>query len=44
MEDRTAAAGGRPPEGDWLGTRYVRFERRGSLAVCTVDRPEAPTP
>ena len=29
----------RPPEGDWLGTPYLRFERRGSLAVCTVDRP-----
>ncbi|MCE7884050.1 MAG: enoyl-CoA hydratase/isomerase family protein, partial [Actinobacteria bacterium ATB1] len=22
----------RPPEGDWLGTPYVRFERQGSLA------------
>lgn len=30
----------RPPEGDWLGTPYLRFERRGSLAVVTVDRPE----
>ena len=29
----------RPPEGDWMGTPYLRFERRGSLAVCTVDRP-----
>lgn len=29
----------RPPEGDWLGTPYLRFERRGSLAVVTVDRP-----
>ena len=30
----------RPPEGDWLGTPYLRFERRGPIAVCTVDRPE----
>ena len=31
----------RPPEGDWLGTPYLRLERRGSIAVLTVDRPEA---
>lgn len=31
----------RPPEGEWLGTPYVRFERGGSLARCIVDRPEA---
>lgn len=41
----TGAAGragaARPPEGDWLGTPYLRFERRGSLAVCAVDRPKA---
>jgi enoyl-CoA hydratase len=30
----------RPPDGDWLGTPYLRFERRGPIAVCTVDRPE----
>ncbi|MCU1390410.1 MAG: Enoyl-CoA hydratase/isomerase, partial [Ilumatobacteraceae bacterium] len=30
----------RPPDGDWLGTPYLRFERRGSIAVVTVDRPE----
>jgi enoyl-CoA hydratase/carnithine racemase len=30
---------GRPPEGDWLGSPYLRFERRGSIAVVTVDRP-----
>lgn len=29
----------RPPEGDWLGTPFLRFERRGSIAVVTVDRP-----
>jgi enoyl-CoA hydratase len=31
----------RPPEGDWLGTPFVRFERHGALAHCIVDRPEA---
>ena len=31
----------RPPEGDWLGTPYLRFERHGSIAHCVVDRPEA---
>jgi enoyl-CoA hydratase/carnithine racemase len=31
----------RPPEGDWLGTPYLRFERKGSIALVTVDRPEA---
>jgi enoyl-CoA hydratase len=31
----------RPPDGDWLGTPYLRFERHGSLAHCIVDRPEA---
>src|SRR3954463_12516121 len=30
----------RPPEGDWLGTPYLRFERHGSLAWCVVDRPD----
>jgi enoyl-CoA hydratase len=29
-----------PPDGDWLGTPFLRFERDGSLAVLTVDRPE----
>lgn len=28
----------RPPQGDWMGTPYLRFDRRGSLAICTVDR------
>jgi enoyl-CoA hydratase len=32
---------GRPPEGDWLGSPFLRFERTGSLARVTVDRPEA---
>lgn len=35
------AAGPRPPEGDWLGTRYLRFERVGPVARCVVDRPDA---
>ena len=35
-----AAASPRPPEGDWLGTPYLRFERHGSLAHLIVDRPE----
>jgi enoyl-CoA hydratase/carnithine racemase len=30
----------RPPEGDWLGTPFLEFERRGAVAVCTVNRPE----
>jgi enoyl-CoA hydratase len=32
---------GDPPEGDWLGTPYLRFERHGPLAHLVVDRPEA---
>lgn len=31
----------RPPEGDWLGTPFLKFEREGPFAVCTLDRPEA---
>jgi enoyl-CoA hydratase len=31
----------RPPDGDWLGTPYLSFERQGPIAVCTIDRPEA---
>jgi len=31
----------RPPEGDWLGTPYLKLERRGPFAVVTVDRPDA---
>lgn len=34
------AAGGRPPQGDWLGTPHLHFERHGPLARCTIDRPE----
>lgn len=32
---------GTPPEGDWLGTPFLRFERHGALAHCIVDRPTA---
>jgi len=32
-------SGPRPPVGDWLGTPFLRFERRGSIAVVVVDRP-----
>jgi enoyl-CoA hydratase/carnithine racemase len=32
---------GRPPEGDWLGTPYLRFDRQGAVARVTVDRPQA---
>lgn len=38
--DDTAGAP-RPPDGDWLGTPYLRFERHGSFAHVVVDRPEA---
>ena len=29
----------RAPDGDWLGTPFLRLDRRGSIAVMTVDRP-----
>jgi enoyl-CoA hydratase len=31
----------RPPDGDWLGTPYLRFEREGPFGVVTLDRPQA---
>jgi enoyl-CoA hydratase len=31
----------RPPEGDWLGTPFLKFTREGAFGVCTLDRPEA---
>ncbi len=31
----------RPPDGDWLGTPFLRFTREGPFAICTLDRPEA---
>jgi enoyl-CoA hydratase len=30
----------RPPDGDWLGTPYLRLERHGPLAYLIVDRPD----
>jgi enoyl-CoA hydratase len=30
---------GRAPDGDWLGTPFVRMERHGPFARCVVDRP-----
>jgi enoyl-CoA hydratase/carnithine racemase len=34
-------AAGDPPEGDWLGTPHLRFERHGPLARLVIDRPAA---
>lgn len=31
----------RPPDGDWLGTPFLRFNREGPFGIVTVDRPEA---
>ena len=31
----------RPPDGDWLGTPFLRFTREGPFAICTLDRPQA---
>jgi enoyl-CoA hydratase len=31
----------RPPEGDWLGTKYLTFRRDGLFAIVSLDRPEA---
>jgi len=41
LEPSVPAGPPRPPEGDWLGTPYLRFEREGSYALLTVDRPQA---
>jgi enoyl-CoA hydratase len=41
MSDAANASAPRPPEGDWLGTPYLRFERRAPFAHLTVDRPAA---
>src|SRR5215211_753964 len=30
-----------PPDGDWLGTPYLRFDRVAPFAHVVVDRPEA---
>ncbi|HEY5844472.1 MAG TPA: enoyl-CoA hydratase/isomerase family protein, partial [Mycobacterium sp.] len=31
----------RPPDGDWLGTPFLKFDRQGPFGVVTLDRPEA---
>ena len=31
----------RPPEGDWLGTPFLKFDRQGPFGVVTLDRPQA---
>ncbi|MCV7225481.1 enoyl-CoA hydratase/isomerase family protein [Mycolicibacterium komossense] len=31
----------RPPDGDWLGTPFLKFDRQGPFAVVTLDRPQA---
>ncbi|HEX3923107.1 MAG TPA: enoyl-CoA hydratase/isomerase family protein [Streptosporangiaceae bacterium] len=41
MSPAAEVPGPRPPEGDWLGTPYLRFERKPPFARLTVDRPEA---
>jgi enoyl-CoA hydratase/carnithine racemase len=37
----TSERGPRPPDGDWLGTPFLTFERQGALAICRLDRPQA---
>src|ERR1700712_3820586 len=34
-------SGPRSPDGDWLGTPFLRFQRQGPFAVVTLDRPQA---
>jgi enoyl-CoA hydratase len=41
MSGNGAAPGGPRLTGDDLGTPYLRFERRGPLAWCVVDRPDS---
>lgn len=40
MSDDSESGAPRPPEGDWMGTPHLRFERHGSLAHLVVDRPD----
>lgn len=40
-ENTTAENTPRPPDGDWLGTPFLRFDREGPFAVVTLDRPQA---
>jgi enoyl-CoA hydratase len=41
MPDIPTDGGPRPPDGDWLGTPYLTFNREGPFAICTLDRPQA---
>ncbi|ORA09977.1 crotonase [Mycobacterium asiaticum DSM 44297] len=41
MESTAAQQDPKPPEGDWLGTKFLRFDREGPFGICTLDRPEA---
>lgn len=41
MSDDTAVISPRPPDGDWLGTPHLHFERHQPFAHLVVDRPEA---
>jgi enoyl-CoA hydratase len=41
MADERSPRSPQPPEGDWLGTPFLRFERVGPFAHVVVDRPEA---
>jgi enoyl-CoA hydratase len=41
MPDTPNGSAPRPPDGDWLGTPYLRFKREGAFAICTLDRPAA---
>jgi enoyl-CoA hydratase len=41
MSAPTSQEAPRPPDGDWLGTPFLKFERQGPFAVVTLDRPQA---
>jgi enoyl-CoA hydratase len=41
MSDAAIPPGPRPPDGDWLGSPFLRFRRQGPFAVVTLDRPQA---
>lgn len=32
------ASSPRPPEGDWLGTKFLKFTREGPFGIVTLDR------
>lgn len=39
--DTLSQSSPRPPDGDWLGTPFLKFTRERPFAVCTLDRPQA---